>query len=195
MTTRKWQIGCGLAAVLLLASAGCTEFWLNQTASLGGSTVGSRGNVQVLIINNTPHRAVFTVGTYDQTDRTTEPPILQVGLDDSGEALEGDSQMDIFTLRCARVFSVGGPKLLEMIQENLDTGSLEAAALIEGVNFYRTDTDDGEPELVGSAPALEAWLGVDFPCGALLVLHLEFDDFGPDPFRVDFELIPAESTR
>lgn len=183
----------------LVATTGCVEFLANQTTSLGGSTAGDRGQIRVAIINNTPHLAAMTVGTFDQVDSFSEPDFGQFSFKEdpaTGETrLDGDGNTGIFVLQCGRVFSVGSPDLLELIEVNLPDVTPQDEAFVEGVDFYRVD-EDGEPEaLIGSAPPLEALLGVDFPCNALLILHLEIDDFGPEPFRVDFELIPSESTR
>ena len=48
---------------------------------------------------------------------------------------------------------------------------------------------------MGFAPPFEALLGVDFPCSALLIIYFEINDAGPEPFRIDFQLIPSESDR
>lgn len=199
-TTRK------LATVVLLTLvvpgiAGCGEIFVNLTASLGGDWAGDRGTVRVLFINNTPHQAVFTFGSYDQTDQFSRPDFAQFGLSEFGATLEGDSSSPIISIQCARVFSIGGPGLLTLIEQNLSVVSLDDDAFVEGVEFFSIpsngadDNDSGDPVSEGSAPPFEALLGVDFPCNALLIIRFEFDDLGPDPFRIDFELIPSESTR
>ena len=33
-------------------------------------------------------------------------------------------------------------------------------------------------------------MGVDFPCGSILVIRFEETDVGEPPFRADFEVIP-----
>ena len=190
-----------LVGVVVLAglagTTGCIDLFANQTTSLGGSTAGDRGQIQVATINNTPYLAVFTFGTYDQLDRFSEPDFWQFSFNNDADEtrLEPNDNSGIIVRDCGRVFSVGGPEMLELIEVNLPGTTVQDGAFVEGVDFYSLD-EDGEPdELIGSAPPLEAWLGVDFPCNALLILHLEIDDFGPEPFRVDFELIPSESTR
>lgn len=195
-----------LATVVLLTLvvpgiAGCGEVFVNLTASLGGDWAGQRGTVRVLFINNTPHRAVFTFGSYDRTDQFSQPDFAQFGLSEFGATLDGDSSSQIISIECARVFSIGGPGLLTLIEQNLSEVSLDDDAFVEGAEFFSipsdgADSDDsGDPVNEGSAPPFEALLGVDFPCNALLIIRFEFDDLGPDPFRVDFELIPSESTR
>ena len=42
----------------------------------------------------------------------------------------------------------------------------------------------------GFAPPLRALLGVDFPCGAIVIVRFEIADLGDAPFRADFEIIP-----
>jgi len=144
---------------------------------------------------------VLTFGSYDQTDQYCRPDFGQFGLGESGAILDGSSTSGILWIDCARVFSIGGPQLLALIEENLPEATVDDDALIEGVGFFSIPSDDadgdgaGDPVGEGAAPPFEALLGVDFPCNALLIIRFEFDDLGPDPFRVDFELIPSESTR
>ncbi|MFQ5414890.1 MAG: hypothetical protein ACE5E6_10575 [Phycisphaerae bacterium] len=182
------------AALVMLVAAGCGDFVLNQTASLGGSSPGSRGSVRVVFINNTPHRAVFTAGGFDPADQAFAPEdFVQFSSGGGGMTLDGDSQSDILTMTCARVVGVGSPTLLELIDRNLPDAEVDAAAFVTGVRFVNGDAGD---EPVGTAPPLEALIGVDFPCNALLIFRLEFDDSpGGDPFRVDFDVIPAASSR
>jgi len=196
-----------IVAVLLSTIAGgtggCGEVssLLNQIASLGGEIAGQRGRIRVLFINNTPLRAVFTFGTYDQTDQDSQPDFGQFGPNDLDVTLNGDAESDILSLTCARVFSIGSPRLLQLIEANLRDATVIDEAFTEGVEFYDvpsdddSDADEGEFAFAGAAPAFEALLGVDFPCNSLLIIRFESDDLGPDPFRVDFELVPSESTR
>ena len=190
-----------LLTLVVPGIAGCGEAFVNLTASLGGDWAGERGTIRVLFINNTPHRAVLTFGSYDQTDQFSQPDFAQYGLSEFGATLDGNSSSQIISIECARVFSIGGPDLLALIEQNLSEAALDEDAFIEGIEFFSIPSDDaegddsGNPVNEGSAPPFEALLGVDFPCNALLIIRFEFDDLGPDPFRVDFELIPSESTR
>jgi len=192
-----------VAALFMGASAlstcpGCAIQFANLSASLGGGTAGGRGSVRVLFINNTPFRAVFTYGTFDQTDQFSQPDFRQFGPSGTGLVLDGDSESSLdpgggaTPLTCGRVFSIGSSDLLRLIGENLPTATTIDEALVEGVSFLDTGDAATSP---GSAPPFEALLGVDFPCESLLIVRFELDDFGPDPFRVDFEVIPSDSTR
>ncbi|MEK6799541.1 MAG: hypothetical protein AABZ12_11290 [Planctomycetota bacterium] len=186
-----------LGAALAVLAGGCGEAFSNLTASLGGSTVGQRGDVRVLMVNNTPYRAVFTVGAYDSTDPDYRPFFDQVVLAEDGLILDGDSESRIGTIECARVFSLGGPTMLDLIRKNVPSEDFDASAMVEGVEFYQIDADDpsADPLLRGAAAPFEARLGVDFPCEALLIVYLEHDEQASPQFRVDFKLIPSQSSR
>lgn len=184
-----------IGALLGGASAGCGDAWRHQTASLGGSTAGSRGSIRVLIINNTDWRPAFTLGTYDPADRLTEADFEQFGVKDRERTLDGSETSDFISVRCGRIFAVGSPGLIEAVPDADDPTSISQEALSEGVTFYDVSGDEADPVVVGTAPPLEALLGVDFPCGALLVIYLEPADVGTEGFRIDFGVIPAESTR
>lgn len=185
-----------VSGVVGLSATGCGTTFFNQTASLGGETAGRRGNVQVLFINNTPHRAVFTYGTFDQTDQFAEPHFEQFEPGEFDRTLEGDSQSGIRTLTCGRVFSIGSEALQDAMRLNLPEDDYSDEALVDGAEFLDIDDDtDSEPSPAGAAPAFEALLGVDFACGSLLILRLEFNDAGPSAFRIDFEVVPSSSER
>jgi len=207
----RWRGAYGALMVFAVAwSGGCGEFFANQTASLGGNTAGGRGTVRVLFINNTAHSAVFTYGSYDQSDPGFAPDFAQFSLEAfdvrSVELGPGATSSIASTnarafLDCARVFGIGSADLLDLIRKNRSDASVFDEAMVSGVEFFdaaggEVDAEaEAEPASVGSAPPFEALLGVDFPCNALLVLRFELDDTGPEPFRVDFELFPSESDR
>ena len=195
-------VPAGILILSVIFADGCAVPPANLTASFGGSTAGARGAVRVLFINNTPQRAVFTYGTYDQTDQFSQPDFRQFGLNSTDLNLDGDSESSIeqisgqSPLICARVFGVGSPDLLRLIDENLSGATVIENALSNGVEFFDVGDDgDAEAASAGFAPPFEALLDVDFPCAALLIVRFEVSDVGPDPFRIDFELIPSGSTR
>ncbi len=194
------RVSCTRAVLFvagLVLSPGCGLDFSNLTAPFGGNVAGGRGQVQIVFINNTPNRVVFTFATYDQTDPSSEPDFRQFSHDEDGLILEGDSTSAIGSLDCARVFSIGGPRMLALIADNLPDAPLADEATIEGAEFFSVPDDDSAaaPVSQGKSPPFEALLGVDFPCNAFLIIRFEIDDFGPAPFRVDFELIPSRSTR
>lgn len=183
--------------LLLITVSSCGTDFRNQTASFGGDVAGERGVVRVIVINNTDFRPVMTFGAYDQLDRERAPDVVQIRLDDGVVTLDPDGQTPILGVNCGRIFSIGGEELLRRIEES-GTADLDEFALVTGVQFFAPvdeNEPDGEPELVGSAAPFDGLLGVDFPCGAQLIFRLEINDPGPEPFRIDFELIPSDSTR
>lgn len=186
-----------LSLFTLLAGGCASGGWLNGAASLGGDTVGGRGTVRVLFINNTPHRAIFTAGVYDPADQDTNPEFVQFAANSSGSILEGESSSAILELPCAQAISIGTRALIDLVEANNDAADLESAALFEGVGFSSAaigEDGDDEPDQ-GFAPAKAFLVGSDFPCNALLIVRFEFNDLGPEPFLIDFSYIPSESTR
>ncbi len=194
---RKLLTTSALLGLVGASNGGCGEAWVNLTASFGGRTAGQRGEFGVLFINNTPFRAVGTLGSYDQTDPQSQPDFVQFDLNDRGPVLDGNSTSNILPFSCARVFSIGGPRLFGLIHANLPNDDFSEEAEVAGIEFFGADPDAPEslPVSQGLAASFEALLGVDFPCNSLLVLRLEINDAGSDPFRVDFELIPSRSER
>jgi len=180
---------------MLFPVAGCGEAWLNQTASLGGGTAGNRGDIGVVVLNNTPYRAVMTLGSYDQASQSFSPDAKQFTLDGATQ-LDPDSSGGFLSFSCGRVFSLGGPRLLAALSAS-DSSDLSPDAMIEGIEFFSVDAanPDAQPVGQGKAAPYEVLLGVDFPCNSLLIFKLEVDEGGPDPFRVDYELLPSSSTR
>ncbi|HNO79620.1 MAG TPA: hypothetical protein PKN33_16340 [Phycisphaerae bacterium] len=187
-----------MLVMTLLVLSGCgLDGLLSLTASLGGNVAGQRGNAEVLFINNTPFRAIFVFGAYDNLDRDTQPTLLSFSSDPDTLNLEGNSETTIQQVQCSRVFSIGGEGLLARAQENLDEAALENVPLIEGVYFSSAEVgdDDADEPNEGIAPPLDSNIGADFECGALLIYRLEFDEDGPERFRIDLTVVPAESTR
>ncbi len=200
---RGWLRGlvCGsfatvLAAVLGTAS-GCGDVLSGLSASLGGDRAGERGRIRVLFINNTPHRAVFTTGTYDPLDEFATPTFSQFGFEGDELTLPGDTESLIGAFPCARIFSLGSSGLFTLLEANDPDAELIPEASQEGVTFFAEGEAEaeGDPVAEGTISAFEARLGSDFPCGALLIIRFEINDIGEEPFRIGFEIVPSESPR
>lgn len=192
------HVSIALGAIALSAAGGCAfEGLLHNTASLGGSVAGQRGNAQVLFINNTPFRAIFTFGAYDDLDRDTVPTLRQFSSSTTTANLEGDSQTSLIAIQCSRVFSIGGEGLLARVQENLAEDQFNDDALVSGINFSSAPVDDemADEPTEGTALPVDLLIGVDFECGSMVIFRLEVNDLGPEEFQVDVSVIPAESTR
>ncbi|HEY3244597.1 MAG TPA: hypothetical protein VGM03_14750 [Phycisphaerae bacterium] len=189
------------SAGLWAGSACSNRTLLNQTASFGGSVTNQRGHVRVLFLNNTPFRAIFTYGTHSNTDRDSNPDFHQFTGVMGQMTLEANSFSTIQMVNCDRVFSVGGAELLQLIGRNSNTNgaSFDRPAFTEGIAFSSAaiGSEDAEAPTEGLAAPLEALLGVDFPCGAMLIVRFEQDDALTPPlrFRADFSMIPASSDR
>ena len=200
----------GGAAVLMGCGSCDIEVLLNQTASFGGVAAGApvasggRGVIRVLFENNTPFRALFTYGSYDNTDERNTPLFLQFSPDSqltapTGSAtLEGNSSSVIHLLPCARVFSVGSRGLVGRIQKTPGQVDprIDEAVLFDGVGFSDTPvvSDAAAEPNVGFAAGFEALLGVDFNCGSLVVVRLEFAEVGPLPFKTEMQVFPSEES-
>ena len=182
---------------LMPAVGGCGDWLRNVSAPLGGDVAGDRGTVRVLIINNTPHRAVFTFGSYDQTNPDFVPDFRQFGPQDADANLEGNASSSIMAVECGRVFSIGSQRLEDLVRDNVAGEDFDPDSFSAGVEFFSVvgSGDDETLTSEGTAPPFEALLGVHYPCNALLIFRLEFNDAGAEPFRIDFELIPSESNR
>ncbi|MCK4658041.1 MAG: hypothetical protein KAV82_00835 [Phycisphaerae bacterium] len=180
-----------IAAMLCVLTACNIDNLLHQTASFGGDTAGQRGQFRYLVINNTPYRAMFTIGAYDDLDQHTQPQFEQFGNDPDGRVLEGNSTTPTFTFNCARVFAIGTSELLAVIEGNVADDQVDPVAAVPGVYFTDGElgSEEGAEPARGGAPAFEARLGVDFVCENLLIIRLEIDDVGPDAFRIDFEVL------
>lgn len=185
-----------IAGLMLAGSTGCDAI-LHATSSLGGNTAGQRGTTEVVFINNTPYRAIFTFGGYDQFDRETEPNLRQFSSATGTLNLEANTQSDTLSVQCARVYAIGTEGLITRVHANLDPEDYDNDALVEGVRFSSAAVgdDNADEATEGVAAPHEALIGVDFECGALLVYRLELNDAGPEPFIVDLTVIPGESTR
>ena len=184
--------------VLATASwGGCNpDPLLHQTASFGGETAGQRGTADVLFINNTPHRAIFTFGTYDDMNENTQPQLLSFGPNGTRD-LEGNASSARLSVTCARVFSIGGDTMRRLAEENLDPSAILEEALVPGAFFSSAAIGDANEALPteGTADPLDLWLGADFPCGSLIVFRFEVNDVGDKPFRIDYEVFPDRNAR
>jgi hypothetical protein len=186
-------------AVMASGAIGCDNvatIWRNQTASLGGEPAGQRGVFQVVIINNTPFSAAFTMGVYDATDRNSAPSTIQFG-PEVDRSIPGNASSDIFDIACARTLSIGGAEMLAFMRRNLSEEAFEAVdngSLIEGVELFALQEDGGRSS-AGFAEGRNLLLGVDFLCNSLVVVRLEFSDVGEKPFRIEYDVILSETTR
>ncbi len=204
--TNKW------AALALVAFAGGLVFSCATPAALFNNTaatanfVGPTGTptpraIQVGFVNNTPFRAIFTFGAYDQLNTDTLPTTF-------GQLrLEGNTASGQVGQPCRKTFSVGGDELIRLIELNRNNPTIEPnitdeRALIRGVNFSSAPIGDplaAEPT-EGTALGLVLTAGNDYTCArtdirqttgnGLLIFTFEQDAGAPGGFRIDFSFIP-----
>lgn len=202
-------------AALPVANTGCDvqslrEIVQNQTATFGppgaeelaGAPINSglRGTIRVEFENKTPYRAIFTYGTFDNTDERSTPAFFQSSVNsqlvppDTDAPLEGLAEAGPIELPCARVFSVGSRSLISLIATNPGPTPdlIDEAGLLDGVGFSDAElgaAEDAAPNQ-GYAAGFEARIGVEFGCGDLLHVTLDFNDQDANNFRVDLEVTP-----
>jgi hypothetical protein len=171
-----------LSAVLSTSCA--TDFILNLIEERSGQ-------ITVVIINNTPYRAAFSLGSYDALDRDPPGPI-----DFIQRRIEGNTTSALLTLECRRNVAIG---TAEMIARAIDNGLHEEEgadldAFVPEVNFSSAPADSAAAAspTVGIAEGREVRLGVDFGCGDELIFTLLEDAAAAGGFRVEFDLLPQE---
>lgn len=196
------RVGTVAAACTVVGLLACTPNSLfNNLAAR--SDFGANGTpvpraIQVGFINNTPFRAIFTAGGYDQLSNDALPTnFVQL-------RLEGNSTTAQIPQPCRGTYSVGGAELVRRIELNRNSPNInitDNAALITGVNFSAAPLGDpleAEPT-EGTAVGRESLVGVDFTCqrtdirqntGTGLILYtFEQDAMAPGGFRIDFTFI------
>ncbi len=197
-----------LSMLFLALLPACPDGLLNDIADLGGDTPGARGTVSIVFDNQTPYRAIFTVGVYDPQDQTSLPQYIQYAVDPDATAnafnrglaagtttLQGD-----LPFTCGRVVSIGGADMISIIKgEDLtpaDGSAVIDDALREGIYFSDKALNDADANGV-DAPILHAdpvvsLLGPDYECDALLIFHFAVDNTQADGVRVTLDVIPNE---
>ncbi len=174
----------GLALVFVLLTGGCPNDFVAHLIE------ERAGQVSIIIINNTPYRASFTLGGYDALDRN--PPIEPELEQPRVEALTSTSPI---SLNCVRHIAIGTEDLVERVlatDGHLESG-FDDDAFSEFVNFSSAPIDDPAAALptVGTAEGREVRLGVDYACGDELIFTFEEDATAAGGFRIDYEVVTA----
>jgi hypothetical protein len=190
-----------VCTAFLIASCNATAL-LNLAAPASNFTAGAIAptarTIQVGFINNTPYRAIFTYGAYDQLDKETLPTGF-------GQLrLEGNTASAQVAQPCRSTFSVGGDELIRLLNENEQEPSItisDPRALVRGIYFSSAPLGDpleAEPT-EGTAEGLVVLNGVDFSCrrenirdttgSGLLLVTFEVDPGTAGGFRIDFSFV------
>ncbi|MBI5762707.1 MAG: hypothetical protein HZA51_04195 [Planctomycetes bacterium] len=192
-----------IATLVVIVSDSCTPNALQNINAITSDFVGPSGSptpraLQVGFINNTPFRAIFTFGSYDQLNKDTLPTGF-------GQLrLEGNTASAQVVQPCRKTFSLGGDELIQMIDENRNDPAInitDERALVRGVNFSGAAIGDplaAEPTEGTAEPRLFL-NGVDFSCvrtdirqttgTGLLLFTFEQDATAPGGFRIDFSFM------
>lgn len=175
-----------LAGATWAAIHGCTtSLLLNQTASLDG-------DVTIVVINDTPFRAAFTLGVFNDLERE---PIGMVQFEQP--RLEPGESLPPGTFPCTRDVAIGTDKLIRRI---LDTNADEQQANFDPDAFTAVvhfsdapaDSDLAALPTVGTAEGVVRRIGVDHSCGDQLIFTLRQDPDAPGGFRIDFQVLHAD---
>ena len=155
---------------------------------LANLTEERSGDITLQFINNTPFRASFTAGVYDDLDR--DPPGQVVV---QQRAVEGNDSTEVITTTCARDLSVGTDKLVQRIQ---DTGADQVASFNQDlfsaqVNFSSApaDSDAANQPVEGFAEGITLRLANDYACLDRVLFVFEQDATAPGGFRIDVTVI------
>ena len=196
--------------ILCIAAAAMSHSCATQSALFNNSAATSNfvtpngtptpRALQVGFVNNTPFRAIFTFGAYDQLDNDTLPTNF-------GQLrLEGNTSSGQIPQPCRKTYSVGGAELIRLIDENRENPAIsnipiDENALIVGVNFSSAPLGDpleAEPT-EGTANGLVLTAGNDYTCArtdidqltgtGLLIVTFEQDAGAPGGFRIDFSFV------
>lgn len=204
-----------VSLAVLMIIPGCGGILLNSVASLGGTNPGGRGAVDIVFDNQTPYRAIFTVGVYDPQDQNSE--VLEyvqfaVDADEAESAFNRGLPPQTLTERgslplpCARVVSLGGAEMLARI-DSLDESPSNGAPIIEaalrtGIYFSDKPLDDpdanAEQNPVAQIGAVDSLLGLDFECSGsdtqfnVLIYRFTLDPNDATNVLVTLDVIPAD---
>ncbi|MFO0840005.1 MAG: hypothetical protein U1D55_15970 [Phycisphaerae bacterium] len=179
---RTVSIVARFVAAGLLASCGCSpEFIANQTQQ-------RTGNINVVFINNTTARAIFSFGTYDALD-----------LDPPGPATLQQSRLGAFNssapvqIPCRRNMAVGTKDFIDRViaVKGDETANFDAEAFDTVVRFSLAPIGSDAEGLptAGTSAGRGVRLGVDYTCEDRLIFTFEQDATAPGGFRIDFAVI------
>lgn len=179
--TRNRVVG-GMVVGLLLLFAGCSGALVsNLTEEVDGE------NISIMIVNDTPFRAVFSFGTFSDLER--DPPgniIVQQ------QRIEGNTVLPT-EISCQRDLAFGTDSMIERALENDfdDTDGFDTDAFSDVINFSAAPADDEAAGLptAGFAEGFVLHLGNDYSCGDELIFTFVEAPGAPGGFDVTFELV------
>jgi len=174
----------GLLTVFAVLTGGCpNDFLANQLEERSG-------DVSIIIINNTPYRASFTLGGYDALWRNppTAPELEQ-------QRVEAMTSTSAISMDCVRNIAIGTEELYDRVIETEGhlADDFDDDAFSAFVNFSSAPIDDQAAALptVGTAEGREVRLGVHYGCGDQLIFTFEEDATTTADlrFRIEYRLL------
>lgn len=175
---------CVLMVLGAGALAGCTAAFLQYlTAPLADL------NNTITIVNETPYRASFSFGAYDDLNRNPPGPVdFQQRRLEAGESFT--TQMI-----CAHDTAIGTAKLIRRAIENEipDGEDFDVDAFDETVHFSDAPADSPLAAIatVGTAEGVTKRVANHYSCGDELIFTFREDPDAPGGFRIDFQLVHA----
>ncbi|MEP0845226.1 MAG: hypothetical protein HRF50_00235 [Phycisphaerae bacterium] len=147
------------------------------------------GNVSVVIINNTPYRALLTLGAYDEMDRNP-PGAVQT----QQQRIEANTAISPLTVPCRRNTAINTARLIRRLVDTSATATLDADLLDTVIRFSAAPSGSQAADLptAGTAAPIEVLLGSDYTCGDQLIFTLSEDPNSAGGFRVDYSVIMDE---
>ncbi len=168
-----------LGAVEAAWQPGCTPTVVRNL------TAERTGNINVLVINDTPYRATFSFGTYDAWDRN--PP---GSIDFKQTRLEAHASTGSVALTCARNLAIGTQGLYQraLDRDQTSVSGFDPDAFDTVVHFSDAASDStlAGVATVGTAAGVEKLLGIDYTCEDQVIFTLVQDPAAPGGFRIDF---------
>lgn len=171
-----------LAGVLFTGSLGCpsNSTFANLTAEL-------TGNINLLFVNNTSARVIFSMGTWNPLNRGFP---FQAEFDQP--QIEPASSSSL-TLPCDRLFAVGTQDLRDWIYQTFitDEDDFQDERLTPEIQFRLVDDDlsaDSAP-LLGTTAGFIMYVGNEFSCSDQIVMSFSEDPSQPGGYRVDVQVI------
>ena len=189
MRTRTFATGTTAAALLALA-AGCNStLFLNLTKE-------KTGTINVQFVNDTPYRAIFTIGAWDAWENEGAITIQQ-------RRIGGNTTPAAFTMPCTRNLAIGTENMVERVlvtKTDQTTTNFDPEAFDVVVRFSRgaEGTPTAGLPTEGTAGGIELLLGVDYSCADTIVFTFVQDPDAPGGFRIDRtvvrDVLPGEET-
>ncbi len=164
--------------------------------------------VVVGIINETPYRAILTVGAWEPLDQNSLPDFQNLRIESKDNDTTGNGVVwqttqvlssGTATPGCRRSISIGSPALLQQIRNEKDVLTqvtppydiTDEDAMVVGANFSDApaDSPDAANPTVGTAEPITVNDGIKYPCGSIVVFKLIEDPEATGGFRIDSGVI------